>query len=152
MAQLRNSSCIGSCACHLLMCMSSLCRTKTLSSLVRVVEMSRLRTQTSLDSMRLVRTSSCMDVRTVYAALLVQCDRWLPLPMWQVCPDMLWQWRNIGTLAQTSARLTFIVVSKCLLHRLTVLCSSCCHAYWSSGYVSATNIRALCLDTIFMYT
>ena len=53
-----------------------------------------------------------MNVRTVYAALLAHCDRWLPLPTWQVCPDMLWQLHNICAWAETAARLTFIVLSK----------------------------------------
>lgn len=93
------------------MCMPSLCRTKMLSSLAREVGMSRLRTQTNPD--RLISlTISCMNVRTVYAALLTHCHRWLPLPFWQRCPDVLWQSHNICTWTETAARLTFIVVSK----------------------------------------
>ena len=112
---------------HLFMCMLSLCRTKMLSSLVREVEMSRLRMQINPDRLMSV-TTSCMNVRTLYAALLAHCDRWLPLPLWQIRPDMLWQLRNICTWAETAARLTFIVVSK-MLHCQTVLCDSCCRAY-----------------------
>lgn len=48
-----------------------------LSNIVRAVEMSRLRMQTSPDS--LVPAIPCMNVRTVYAALLTQCDAWQPL-------------------------------------------------------------------------
>ena len=68
---LENSSCMFSIA------LPSWCRTKMLSNIVREVEMSRLRMQTSPDS--LVPAISCMNVRTVYAALLTQCDAWLPL-------------------------------------------------------------------------